>query len=112
MNIAEWIIAGILSFTLFIFLIFGIIALAKVHKLTDEATEIIKKSGHVVDNANGIVTNVKNFSNVSNIIRTVSDVIIENREHKAETEAKSQKEAESASESAEKPKSTDKKSEK
>ena len=34
LNVAEWIIVGILSFTLFVFLVVGIIALVKIIKLT------------------------------------------------------------------------------
>ena len=59
MNVAEWIIVGILSFTLFVFLILGIILLAKLIKLTKEAKLVIERGQDVVDRANDVVDNVK-----------------------------------------------------
>ena len=62
MNTAEWIIAGILSFTLLIFLIIGIVVLFKVLDLTRDAKHLLrelnrltKKGHHVVDKASDAV---------------------------------------------------------
>ena len=62
MNTAEWIIAGILSFALLIFLIIGIVVLFKVLDLTRDAKHLLrelnkltKKSHNIVDKASDAV---------------------------------------------------------
>ena len=69
MNVAEWIIVGILSFTLFVFLILGIILLIKLIKLTKEAKLVIERGQDVVDRANDVVDNVKQMTSLRNIAK-------------------------------------------
>lgn len=64
LNIAEWIIVGILSFTLFIFLIVGIVALVKIIKLTKEAGKVVETGQSVANKANDIAGNVKDMTSV------------------------------------------------
>lgn len=77
MDVAEWIIVGILSATLFIFLIVGIILLIKLIKIANSAKRIIDKGHNVVDKAQDIadkaddvVTNAKNWTSVGSLVKT------------------------------------------
>lgn len=62
MNVAEWIIVAILSLTLLVFLIVGIILMVKLMDLSKEAQRIIAKGQDLADNANGVVSNVKGMT--------------------------------------------------
>lgn len=64
LNVAEWIIVGILSFTLFIFLIVGIIFIVKLIKLTKEAGKVVETGQSVANKANDIAGNVKDMTSV------------------------------------------------
>ena len=79
MDVAEWIIVGILAATLLIFLIVGIVAFLKWREVAEEATKIIVKGQDVVDTANDVVENVRDFTSVGKIIKAVSDTVIEDR---------------------------------
>ncbi|MBR5620900.1 hypothetical protein IKW75_00170 [Candidatus Saccharibacteria bacterium] len=59
MNVAEWIIVGILAATLFIFLIIGIIFLIKSIKLVNQLNRIVKSGQDLADKANSIADNFK-----------------------------------------------------
>ena len=52
MNVAEWIIVVILSVTLFIFLIVGIILIIKLIGLTKEAKKVVETKTKKNENAN------------------------------------------------------------
>ena len=62
MDIAEWILVAILSVTLFVFLICGIIFLIALIKLSKEMKEIVVEGQDIAKNANGIVSNVKGMT--------------------------------------------------
>ena len=64
LNTAEWIIVGILSFMLFIFLLVGIICLVKIIKLTKEARKVVETGQSVASKANDIAGNVKDMTSV------------------------------------------------
>ena len=55
MNVAEWIIVSILSGTLFVFLIVGIVLIVKLIKLTNSAKTVVEKWEEVTDKAKDIV---------------------------------------------------------
>lgn len=61
MNVAEWIIVGILSFTLSVFLIVGIIFLIKAIKLVNQLNQIAKSGQELADKANSIADRFKGF---------------------------------------------------
>lgn len=67
MNTAEWIIAGILSATLFIFLILGIIVLIKVLKLLKETRRFIETGQEFADKASGVASNLYEMTLVGSI---------------------------------------------
>ena len=48
MDVAEWILVAILSLTLFVFLIVGIILMVRLLSLTDEAKKVVIKSQDMV----------------------------------------------------------------
>ena len=64
MNIAEWIIVAILSITLFIFLVVGILLIIKLIDLSKEIKEVIVEGQDIAKNANGIVSNVKGMTSI------------------------------------------------
>ena len=55
MNVAEWILVVILSITLLIFLVVGIILMVKLLGVADEAKRVVIKSQDIAENANGVV---------------------------------------------------------
>ena len=70
LNVAEWIIVGILSFTLFVFLILGIILLVKLIKLTKQAKKVVETSQIVADKADDIADNIKSMTSLGGIARS------------------------------------------
>ena len=85
MNVAEWILVCILSFTLFVFLIVGIIFLIKLmglikeaKKITVTAQSIAQKADDVAGNVKSItdqaenaVTNARRMSNLANLANLI-----------------------------------------
>ena len=70
LNTAEWIIVGILSFTLFVFLILGIILLIKLIKLTKQAKKVVETSQAVADKADDIAENIKDATSIGGLARS------------------------------------------
>ena len=75
MNVAEWILVAILSLTLFIFLIVGIILLIKLIGLSKEVEKIVVE-GQDVKNTNGIVSNVKGMTSIGGTVEMFVDKYI------------------------------------
>ena len=59
MNVAEWIIVGILAGTLFIFLIIGIIFLIKSIKLVNKLNRLAQSGVDLADKANDVADKFK-----------------------------------------------------
>ncbi|MBQ2673035.1 hypothetical protein IJG01_03665 [Candidatus Saccharibacteria bacterium] len=76
MNIAEWILVAILSITLFIFLIVGIVLIVKLIGLTKDAQKVVIKSQDIAENANGIVNNVKGMTSIGGTVEMFVDKYI------------------------------------
>ena len=91
MNIAEWILVAILSVTLLIFLIVGIVLIVKLIGLTKEAQKVVIKSQDIADNANGIVNNVKGMTSIGGTVEMFVDKYVNPKlkEKIKEKEAKS-----------------------
>lgn len=77
MNTAEWILVAILSVTLFIFLLTGIILLVKLIHLTEDASRVVQRGQDIADNANGIVQNVKGMTSIGGVVQTFVDKYVE-----------------------------------
>ena len=79
MNVAEWILVAILSLTLFIFLVVGIILMLKLIDLSKEAKDVIIEGKDIAENANGIVTNVKGMTSIGGTVEMFVDNYINPR---------------------------------
>ena len=73
MNITEWIIVAILSITLFIFLVVGILLIIKLIDLSKEIKEVIVEGQDIAKNANGIVSNVKGMTSIGGAMEVFVD---------------------------------------
>ena len=73
MNIAEWRIVAILSITLFIFLVVGILLIIKLIDLSKEIKEVIVEGQDIAKNANGIVSNVKGMTSIGGAMEVFVD---------------------------------------
>lgn len=73
MNVAEWIIVAILSMTLLVFLILGIILLAKLIGLSKEVEKIAVEGQDIARNANGIAANVKGMTAIGGVVEGFVD---------------------------------------
>ena len=69
MNVAEWILVVILSVTLLVFLIIGIILLVKLIKIANSAQQIVDKGQHIADKAEDIAENVKGMTSVGGLVK-------------------------------------------
>ena len=76
MNVAEWILVAILSVTLFVFLVVGIVLIFKLIDLSREAKKIIVESQDIAKNANGIVSNVKGMTSIGGTVEMFVDKYI------------------------------------
>lgn len=77
MNVAEWILVVILSLTLLIFLIIGIILMVKLLGIADEAKRVVIKSQDIAENANGVVSNVRGMTSIGGVVQTFVDKYVE-----------------------------------
>ncbi len=68
MNTAEWILVAILSLTLFIFLILGIVLVIKLLGVSGEMKKVIIKGQDIADNANGVVSNVRGMTSIGGTV--------------------------------------------
>lgn len=73
MNTAEWILVVILSVTLFVFLIVGIVLLIKLIGLSKEVRKVVVEGQDIAKNANGIVSNVKGMTSIGGTMEMVVD---------------------------------------
>jgi hypothetical protein len=73
MNAAEWILVVILSVTLFVFLIVGIVLLVKLIGLSKEVRKVVVEGQDIAKNANGIVSNVKGMTSIGGTMEMVVD---------------------------------------
>ena len=77
MNVAEWILVVILSLTLFIFLIVGIVLMVKLLGIADEARKVVIRGQDIADNANGVVSNVRGMTSIGGVVQTFVDKYVE-----------------------------------
>ena len=77
MNVAEWILVVILSITLFIFLVVGIVLMVKLLGVAYEAKRVVIKSQDIADNANGVVSNVRGMTSIGGVVQTFVDKYVE-----------------------------------
>lgn len=92
MNVAEWILVVILSVTLFVFLIVGIILVVKLIGLTKEIKEVVIEGQDIAKNANGIVSNVKGMTSIGGTVEMFVDKYINPKLKEKLKEKKEEKE--------------------
>ena len=79
MNTAEWILVAILSVTLFVFLIVGIILLLRLISISKEVEKVIVEGQDIAKNANGIVSNVKGMTSIGGTVEMFVDKYINSK---------------------------------
>lgn len=70
MNIAEWILVCILSVTLFVFLIVGIVFLVKLMGLIKEAKKVAIKAQSIAEKADDVAGNVRSITGKADDVAT------------------------------------------
>lgn len=73
MNVAEWILVVILSVTLFIFLIVGIVLIVKLIGVSKEVKKVVVEGQDIAKNTNGIVSNVKGMTSIGGTVEMFVD---------------------------------------
>lgn len=68
MNVAEWILVVILSLTLFVFLVVGIVFFKKLIDLVGKMGGVVEKGQDIAENANGIVENIKGMTSIGGAV--------------------------------------------
>jgi len=76
MNVAEWILVAILSVTLFVFLVVGIVLFVRFIKLSDEMKKVVVESQDIAKNTNGIVSNVKGMTSIGGTMEMFVDKFV------------------------------------
>ena len=76
MNTAEWILVAILSVTLLIFLIVGIILIIKLIDISKEVKKVVIEGQDIAKNTNGIVSNVKGMTSIGGTMEMFVDKYI------------------------------------
>ncbi len=79
MNTAEWILVAILSITLMIFLIVGIVLLVRLISISKEVEKVIVEGQDIAKNANGIVSNVKGMTSIGGTVEMFVDKYINSK---------------------------------
>ena len=92
MNIAEWILVVILSLTLFVFLIIGIVLLVKLIGLSKEVKKVVIEGQDIAKNTNGIVTNVKGMTSIGGTMEMFVDKYVTPKLKEKIKESKEKKE--------------------
>ena len=77
METPAWILVIFLSVALFIFLLLGIILLAKLIGFTKEAKKVVVQSQGIAEKADDIVDNVRDLTTVGGIVKHVVDSYVE-----------------------------------
>ena len=76
MNVAEWIIVAILSITLLVFLVVGIVLFVRLIDVSKEMKKVMIESQDIAKNANGIVSNVKGMTSIGGTMEMFVDKYI------------------------------------
>ncbi len=83
METPAWILVFILSITLFIFLIVGIVLLVALIRVTKEAKKIMIQGQNIAETAGDIAENVRDFTTVGGLVRYFVDNYMDSKERRA-----------------------------
>ena len=91
MNTALWILVTILSVTLFIFLVVGIVLLVKLVAFTKEARKVVVQGQGIAEKADDIVDNVRDMTTVGGLVKHFVNAYTETEVEKNAKPAKAKK---------------------
>ena len=91
MNTVLWILVVILSITLFVFLVVGIILVIRLISLSKDVQEVVIESQDIARNTNGIVSNVKGMTAIGGTMEMFIDKYINPKIKGKAKEAKERK---------------------
>ncbi len=82
METPAWILVFILSITLFLFLLIGIILLVKLIGVTKEAKKIVIQGQGIAEKADDIADNVRDMTTVGGLVKYFTESYLEKAEKK------------------------------
>ena len=82
METPAWILVFILSITLFLFLLIGIILLIKLIGVTKEARKIMLQGQNIAEKADDIADNIRDMTTVGGLVKHFTENYIEKSERK------------------------------
>ena len=82
METPAWILVFILSITLFIFLLVGIILIVKIIGVTKEAKKIVIQGQGIAEKADDIADNVRDMTTVGGLVKYFTESYLEKAEKK------------------------------
>ena len=94
METPAWILVFILSITLFIFLIVGIILLISLIRVTKEAKKIVVQGQNIAETAGDIAENVRDFTTVGGLVRYFVDNYMDSKSRRTTRRKSTKRKAE------------------
>ncbi len=91
METPAWILVIMLSVTLFIFLVVGIILIIKLIGITKEAKKIMLQGQDIAEKADDIAGNVRDMTTVGGLVKHFAETYLDAGEEKNTTKRKSKK---------------------
>ena len=88
METPAWILVFILSITLFIFLLVGIILVVKIIGITKEAKKIVIQGQGIAEKADDIAGNVRDMTTVGGLVKYFTESYIDKAEKKKNKKTK------------------------
>jgi flagellar basal body-associated protein FliL len=89
METPAWILVIMLSVTLFIFLVVGIILIVKLISVTKEAKKIVLQGQDIAEKADDIAGNVRDMTTVGGLVKHFAESYLEASDNKNEKKSKS-----------------------
>ena len=89
MELPAWILVIMLSVTLFIFLVVGIILIVKLISVTKEAKKIVLQGQDIAEKADDIAGNVRDMTTVGGLVKHFAESYLEASDNKNEKKSKS-----------------------
>ena len=88
METPAWILVFILSITLFLFLLVGIILIIKLIGVTKEAKKIVIQGQNIAEKADDIADNVRDMTTVGGLVKYFTESYLDKAEKKKAKKAK------------------------
>lgn len=88
METPAWILVFILSITLFLFLLVGIILIIKLIGVTKEAKKIVIQGQNIAEKADDIADNVRDMTTVGGLVKYFTESYLDKQEKKKAKKSK------------------------